>query len=62
MDSTISIGVLNEVVDIAKGLFFLINLLQKFLNLSLKSNNSFILVIFSYKGSNLGDLVVMAPF
>ena len=31
-----SAGVLNEVVDAAKGLFFLIDLLQKLLNLSSK--------------------------
>lgn len=61
MDFTISAGVLNEVVDMAKGLFFLIDLLQKFLDLSSKSDNGFVLVVFSRKGSDLGDLVVTAP-
>jgi hypothetical protein len=53
-----SASVLNKVVDAAKGLFFLINLLQKLFNLSLKLNNCFILVLFLRKCSNLGDLVV----
>ncbi len=56
-----SAGVLDEVVDAAKGLFFLIDLLQKLLNLSLKPNNRFISVLFSRKCSNLGDLVVTSP-
>jgi hypothetical protein len=56
-----STGVLNEVVDAAKWLFFLINLLQKLLDLSLKPNDRFILVLFSCKCSNLGDLLVMSP-
>jgi hypothetical protein len=53
-----STGVLNKVVDTAKGLFFLINLLQKLLNLSLKPNDYFILVLFLRKCSDLGDLVI----
>jgi hypothetical protein len=56
-----STGVLNEVVDTAKGLFFLINLLQKLVDLSLKRDNPFISVVFSRKCSDLGDLVVTAP-
>jgi hypothetical protein len=56
-----SAGVLNEVVDAAKGLFFLINLLQKLLNLSSKPDDGFISVLFSRKGSDLGDLVVTTP-
>ncbi len=57
-----SAGVLNKVVDAAKGLFFLISLLQKLLDLSSKPDNSFIFVYLSRKGSNLGDLIVPAPF
>jgi hypothetical protein len=56
-----STGVLNEVVDTAKGLFFLIDLLQKLLNLSSKPDNRSISVLFAHKGSNLGDLVVTTP-
>jgi len=54
-------GVLNEVINAAKGLFFLINLLQELLNLSSKLNNPFISVLFSRKCSNLGDLLVTTP-
>jgi hypothetical protein len=56
-----STGVLNEVVDAAKGLFFLIDLLQKLLDLSSKLDDRFISVLFSRKCPNLGDLVVTAP-
>ena len=56
-----SAGVLNEVVDVAKGLFFLIDLLQKLLDLSLKLDDHFILILFSRKCSNLRDLLVMSP-
>jgi hypothetical protein len=56
-----SAGVLNEVIDTAKGLFFLINLLQKLLNLSSKLDDRFVSVLFSRKCSDLGDLVVTTP-
>jgi hypothetical protein len=56
-----STGVLNEVVDAAKGLFFLIDLLQKPLDLSPKPDNRFISVLFSRECSDLGDLVVTTP-
>jgi hypothetical protein len=56
-----SAGVLNEVVDAAKGLFFLIDLLQKLVDLSSKPDDPFISVVFSRKCSDLGDLVVTAP-
>jgi hypothetical protein len=48
-----SAGVLNEVVDAAKGLFFLIDLLQKLLDLSSKPDDRFISVLFARKGSGL---------
>ena len=56
-----SAGVLNEVVDTAKGLFFLIDLMQKLLDLSSKPDDRLILVLFSRKFSDLGDLVVTSP-
>ena len=56
-----SASVLNKVVDAAKGLFFLIDLLQKLLDLSSKPNDCFILVLFLRKCSDLGDLVVTTP-
>jgi hypothetical protein len=56
-----SAGVLNEVVDVAKGLFFLIDLLQKLPNLSSKPDDRLILALFSRKFSDLGDLLVTSP-
>ena len=51
-----SAGVLNEVVDSAKGLFFLIDLLQKLLDLSSKPDDRLISVLFSREYSDLGAL------
>jgi len=56
-----SVSVLNKVVNAVKGLFFLINLLQKLLDLSSKLNDRFILVLFLCKCSDLGDSVVTTP-
>ena len=56
-----SAGILNEVVDAVKGLFFLIDLLQKLLDFSSKPDDRFISVLFSRKCSDLGDLVVTTP-
>jgi len=56
-----STGVLNEVVDTAKGLLFLIDLLQKLLDLFSELDDRFISVLFLRKCSDLGELLVTSP-